>query len=356
MNLPPITNPQALLAGLPYGTGASGDVAAAAGSWLGPMAARLPTSGLLGKAAGTFAGPLGPAITGYGVSQGINALIPSTTGTAGNVREALADASMGAGVGGTLGTFIGGPGVGTGVGALIGGGLGGAYGLAQDFGLFGGDSTANAGDVRKTIESSATQMGVSPSQYTGAFDLAVKSGLPYTDPATGKPTTTKDPTIIAQILGNQMSQEVTSTRQQKEAAAWQLANHQADLANSLAQQSVAAQYFQPYVNQIISSGQSQADVLNHLATTVPSAYKGVFQAQAASALNNAQQTAGAYMSQMALQPTAQVLQTYQQEQQKELANQANLYKYASQMQSGQGGAGGQVDFSQLGQAAPAPTG
>jgi hypothetical protein len=86
--------------------------------------------------------------------------------------------------------------------------------------------------------------------------------------------------------------------------------------------------------------------LNHLADQVPGAYKGVFQAQAANALANAQQIAGAYAAQTALMPAQMVMAQTQQANSSDIANQAKLFQYASQMM-GRGAGGGGTDIQSL---------
>ena len=287
-----------------------------------------------------------PAALGQAAAWGINQF-PATPGTGGaTVRETLADAAAGAGLGATVGSIL--PGIGTGIGAGVGTVLGGGYGLLSN--LFGSDNNSSNNDVRTTLAGVATGAGQDPGGYTSKYDLYMKTGMPVTDAKGNVTSVTKDPQQIAAALGQQVYQDRATSLQQKEAAAQQLEMHKADLQNSLAMQSQAAQFFAPYANNIVASGAAQAQMLNSLADQVPAGYKGVFQAQAANALNTSQQTAGAYMGQIAMQPTTQILNNYQQQQQAQQAQMAKIYQYAAQMrQGGAGGTGGAVDFSQLGQ-------
>lgn len=318
------------------------EAAAARGSWLGGLGEGVAGgTGLLAKGAQFVRGPAGPSLAGWAAAQGINKLLPSTEGTQGNVREALADAAVGAGIGGSVG-LAGGPfaPVSVPVGVGVGTALGLGYGLVQDFGLLGGDEDASAKDLRKMLESNAQQLGVGPTSYTTAFDAAVKTGMKDAD---GKEMSKKD---IAALLTSQMQQEVVTSRAQKEQSAQALEFHKADLANNLAMQTQAQQFMSPYVNNIISGGASQAAVLNKLADQMPAEYKGVFQAQAANALSTSQQIGGAYMAQMAIQPTMQIMQGYQDQQQKMQSDMLRSLTMAQQIKSQQG-AGGGTDFSGL---------
>jgi hypothetical protein len=200
--------------------------------------------------------------------------------------------------------------------------------------------------MKNLLESNAKQLGVSPGLYTTSYDSMVKTGA---KDAKGNALSKQD---IANQLTTQMQQEVLTNRAQAEQSAQALAQHKADLQAGLMMQAQSAQYMAPYINNIMSAGVAQSKVLNSLADQMPDAYKGIFQAQAASTLNNAQQIGSAYAAQSALLPTMNVMNTYQQQQSQDLANQAAIYKAAAQMQSGGGGS----SFAQLLAQQGAPTG
>jgi hypothetical protein len=314
---------------------------AGSASWLGGIGADAATAGgLAGRAAGFVRGPFGPAVLGTLASYGIKAL-PLGQGAT-STQDVLANAAQAAGVGGTIGSFIE-PGGGTAIGAGIGGALGAGGTILAN--IFGGPSTPTPqGNLRDTVGATAQAFGLSQDEYKNRFDTLVKLGM---KDAQGNPLSQSD---VANQLAQQVWSESAQTKQTNEQMAWQQAQHQADLKAGLALQAQARDFFSPYTNNIISAGASQAQVLNNLANQVPAAYKGVFQAQAANALNNSQQMAGAYAAQTALMPAQMAMAQTAQANASQLADQAKLYQYASMMR-GQAGAGGGTNLvSQLQQA------
>lgn len=259
-----------------------------------------------------------------------------------SVADVLGNTAAGAGVGAGIGSLFGpGPGtaIGAGAGALIGGG---ATILGN---IFGGDNEAKPqGKLGDLVANAATGYQVSPDRYRNMFETAVKLGA---KDAQGNPLSQQQ---IAEGVINKIGGEAEQIRQADYQSKTMLAQHEADLKYGLALQTQARDFFSPYTNNIIASGASQAKVLNSLADQVPGPYKGVFQAQAANALSNAQQMAGAYAAQTALMPAQLAMAQYGQQQEKEIANQAKLFQYASQMMGRQQGGGGADLVSQLQQA------
>src|SRR5262252_1569526 len=216
------------------------------------------------------------SLLGLAAKTGINTIAPGNS-----TADVLANAAAGAGTGAGLGTLLLGPGLGTAIGA--GGGTLVGAGATILSNIFGGDNTAK--DQKDNVMAMAKGYGLDPTQYGSQYDLLNQAGVGG------------NPKQLTLLLYQQMAKDKQTQQQQAETSAYLANQHAADLQFGLALQSQMQNFMSPYVNNMLSSGVAQSKVLNNLADQMPSAYKGVFQAQAASALNNAQQTAGAYAAQ-----------------------------------------------------------
>lgn len=335
------------VAGL-YGGAVPGSAAVgASGVSSGPGA----LSSMLSRTGGLFAGDSSPIISGglrgaarvavpFGIGQlataGINSALPPS-----DAREVLGDAATGAGIGGSVG-LLGGPfaGISVPAGAAIGGAAGGLYGLAQN--IWGSDdSKPSTDDYKTTLAQAAQQSGLDPSMYTTAFDLLTKSGA--------------DPKTLAPQLAQQLLRDAASQRQQAKAQQLAIQQHTNDQHYALAMQAQAQQFFTPYVDNIITAGQSQAELLKGEAANLPAPYRNVFLAQAEQAISQSQRLAGAYAAQSAMLPS-QYMMSQDLKRQQELAQ---LQYQQAVINSQQGGSGsgnfGQL-VSQLQSQQAAPTG
>lgn len=309
--------------------GSLGGIPGSLSSFQGPKF--LGGTGELGLGATAFrAAPY--ALAGQLGAAGINSVLPSTGG-AGNVREVLADAAVGAGLGGAVGSVV--PVLGTGVGALAGGALGGAYGLAQD--LFGGGE-AKPPDYKQSLADAASQSGLNPNDYTTAYDLLSKAG--------------GDSKQVAGALAQQLLSDAAQKKQVDAYNQQQAQQRSSDQQFALAIQSQAAKFFTPYVNNIITAGKAQSDLLRGQADSMPPQYKQLFLNQAEQALNSSQQIAGAYAAQSSMLPS-QYMYSMDLKRQQQLAQ---LQYQQSVVNAQQGGGGGSAGFNQLVQQLQGQTG
>lgn len=292
---------------------------------------------LLGRAPGALSSFQGPAWLGGTGELGVAgvaraaapSLILSQLATAGvnkalppsDARQVLGDAITGAGVGGAIGSVV--PVVGTGVGALAGGAAGGLYGLADS--LFGGDNSKP--DYKQSLAQAASSFGLDPSTYTTAFDLLSKSGA--------------DEKTLSGQLATQLLQDASTKKQTDFAQQQAIAQHAGDQKFALAMQAQAQQFFTPYVNNIITAGQSQSDLLKQQADTLPAPYRDVMLNQAQQALTQSQRLAGAYAAQSAMLPS-QYMMSQDLQRQQQLAT---LQYQQSVVNAQQGGSN--TDFSSL---------
>lgn len=266
---------------------------------------------------------LPPLLLSQLATGAINSALPSE-GSTGTIRQVAADTATGAGIGAAIAapTVIGTP-----VGAAIGGGVGALYAIADNiFGFGGGDNTP---DFRKGIEDSASKLGLDPNQYSAAYDVLTQAG--------------GDKKAIAGQLAQQLLQDSAAKQQQDLAikqAQWQRGQ---DQQFALAMQAQAAKFFTPYVNNIVSAGAAEANLLGAQADKLPEPYRGVFQAQAQQALTQANRLAGAYAAQAALLPS-QYMYSQDLKRQQELAQ---LQYQQSVVNAQQGGGGGSQDITAL---------
>lgn len=298
-------------------------------------------SGLLGRGSGMLAGAeypgamaaarqvAPPLIASQLATGAINAALPST-GSAGNARQILGDAATGAGIGAAAGSFF--PGVGTLTGGLVGGAAGGLYGALDSF--FGSDSMPD--DPKKQLAQAASQLGLDPTQYTTAYDLLAKSGA--------------DKKTLGTQLAQQLLQDGQTKRQTDAATALQSTQRAGDQQFALAMQAQAAQFFTPYVNNIITAGQSQAELLKGQASNLPAPYRDVLLNQAQQAIGESQRLAGAYAAQASMLPS-QYMMSADLKRQQELAQ----LQYQQSVVNAQSG-GGSGNFSQLAQQLAGQTG
>lgn len=249
-------------------------------------------------------------------TAGVNSTLPPS-----DARQVLGDAITGAGVGGAIGSVV--PVVGTGVGAAVGGAGGALYGLADSF--FGGDDSKP--DYKQSLAQAASSFGLDPSTYTTAFDLLSKSGV--------------DEKSLSTQLAQQLLSDASTKKQVDLAQQQAIQQHAGDQKFALAMQAQAQQFFTPYVNNIITAGQSQADLLKQQADTLPAPYRDVMLNQASQALTQSQRLAGAYAAQTAMLPS-QYMYSQDLKRQQELAT---LQYQQSVVNAQQGGSN--ADFSSL---------
>lgn len=258
-----------------------------------------------------------PMLAGQAATYALNSALPST-GAAGDVRQTLSDAATWAGIGAGVGSIV--PGIGTVAGGVGGGIAGGAYGLLDS--LFGGSSSAP--DYRATLTKSAQAMGLQPSNYTSVYDLYTESGM--------------DKKQASALLAQQIVSDAQQQKVQAQANQQALEQRQLDQKFAMAMQSQAQQFFSPYVNNIITAGKAQSDLLQGLASQLPAPFRSVLEAQAASQFNNAQQLAGAYAAQSALIPGQFMAQAELKRQQQ--LQQLQYQQAMIQAQQGRSGAAG----------------
>lgn len=255
--------------------------------------------------------------------KGINALPVGSR----DQKDLLGNVVAGIGIGAAAGAPF------EGIGAIPGAAIGGTAGLAKGlFEMFGGDDEPSTDDYKTSLSQAASQFGLDPTQYTAAFDLLSKSGV--------------DSKALTTQLAQQVIQDGVAKKQQDQAIAIQKQQHASDQQFALAIQSQAAKFFTPYVNNIISSGKAQSDLLRGQADQLPEPYRQVFLNQAESALNTSQNIAGAYAAQSAMLPS-QYMMSADLKRQQELAQ----LQYQQSVVNAQQGGGSGVDFSQLGQQA-----
>jgi hypothetical protein len=291
-------------------------------------------------------GLVGPPIAGWtarNLIQGIGG--PKTTGAGGAVKDILGDALAGAGTAAPVG-FLGGPFSEISVPVAAGAGFvtGGIEGAVRHF--FGGNqggapAAPSDDDLRKSLSDAATQAGLTPSDYVNQFNLQTKVGM--TDSQGNKLSNQQ----IAGTLASQLVQDAQTQKQINYYNQQQAAQRQADSQFALALQTQARDFMTPYINNIMTSGASQAAVLNNLADQMPASYQDIFRGQAAQALGTATQTASAYANQAMLMPAQVAMASSDQAMQNSLATQQKLYQYAASLAQRQGSGAGATNFSNL---------
>lgn len=254
--------------------------------------------------------PLGKTLVGKGlqgaaVAYGSGLLANQVTTPGTKPHGAITGAGQGAALGMMLGPY------GAAAGAVIGGLLG----------AFGG------GDDKNPVENlrdSATQLGLDSEVYEAQFDIL-------------KETQGKDAALAA--VGQQMITDFQAQQQAVQQRQQYTAQTQVDAKMQMAMQAQAREFFQPYANNIITSGILQAQQLEGIIPGLPEPYRATVAAQAAQALGTSQRLASAYMMQSQLLPS-QYMMSQDLKRQTELAN----LQYQQSVINAQSGGG---DFNDL---------
>lgn len=244
----------------------------------------------------------------------------------GNVEAFGRGAITGAAAGATAG-LAGGPfaGVTVPVGTVAGAAIGGV--ASTLFNTFFGEE--DEPDPKTQLAEAASQFGLDPTQYTAAFDLLSKAGV--------------DKKTLSTQLAQQLLGDAQTKRQTDEASKLQLQQRAGDQRFALAMQAQAQQFFTPYVNNIVTAGASQAELLKSLASQLPAPYRSVMENQAAQAIGQSQRLAGAYAAQASMLPS-QYMMSQDVQRQEELAR---LQYQQSVINSQSGGGAGGADFNSL---------
>lgn len=276
--------------------------------------------GSLGFVGGKAA--LGKAIPGVGVATLGPQLVNQIPGASRDVKDILGNTVAGAGLGAAGGAAFGG--VGAVPGAVIGGTAGLVKGVVETF--FGGDDEPP--DPKEQLASAASQFGLDPAQYTAAYDLLSKSGA--------------DKKTLGAQLAQQLLQDAQAKKQMDAATTLQSQQRAGDQQFALAMQAQAAQFFTPYVNNIITAGQSQAELLKGQAADLPAPYRDVLLNQAQQAIGQSQRLAGAYAAQASMLPSQHMMS-------QDLKRQTELAQLQYQQSVVNAQSGGGQDFSALAQ-------
>lgn len=316
---PPVTGGAAAAGGAEEAAGAAGaaETATQAASKLG-LVRSLANPYTIGGTAATF---------------GINAALPKT-GTAGNIRQVLADAATGAAMGAPIG-FMGGPLDFISVPVAVGGGalIGAAKGIGDILWGEPEKPQLSTDQRRAALTANAQKLGLAnPDQYGNLFDTY--KGL--TD-NTGKPVTDD---IAAEKVNNLIISDWQTAQATAKNNAQMAAQTQANAQAIMAIQSQANDYFQPYANNLIASGFAEADALRGLAKTLPPQYASLFNNQADQVIAQQNRLGSAYMLQATLAPSLQLAQMSQDQQQQYLDQQTRLAQLQAAYQKAQGTSGG----------------
>lgn len=204
-----------------------------------------------------------------------------------------------------LGRLIKGAGTGAGLGAFLGpqaavagGVLGGAYNA-----IFGGEE--KSGDSVWVKDETLTRAGYSDEDKTQIKlmyqILKDTQGEEQAKAAIGQ-------IIIQDLQGRQAQQDFEEQSQKR----------------MLASQALAAQFFQPFTQQMMDSAQQRYAITEKIADELPPAYRSVARAQNAAALDNSTRVATAYAAQAQLLPSLSAI-----EYQKSLADQLSQQQAAT---------------------------
>lgn len=252
---------------------------------------------------------LGRGAVGLGISVGGNMLADQLGGQQSGLGRFVSGASTLGGLAAPLGPEV----------AIPAAVVGGAYNA-----IFGGSNEPSKDELKQKLADSADKLGVDSRYYPAIFDLLVNSGA--------------KPKEAAATLAQQLISDSVQQRAEAKAQAQAVEQRQMDQRFALALQAQAQEFFGPYTNNIITAGQSQADLLKGLAQQLPAPYRGVMENQAEQALSQSQRLAGAYAAQTAILPNQFMAQ---QELKREQQLQQLQYQLAViQAQQSKGGGGG----------------
>jgi hypothetical protein len=274
-----------------------------------------PAVATAGQAGGAQAGlmsrggsVLSRAAIPLGIFSGGQLLSNAVDPEKGTTQRAIADAATGAAIG-----SVGGP---------ITAAIGGALGLG--WGLFGPEGGGGSGDQTKQLEELVAQLGLNPSTYTAQLDI--QKELLGDDKAATQAVLQQ---ALADYQTNQQATAAESQFQRQESF-----NRGQDQSFLLAMQAQTAKFFQPFTDNILTSGIQQAQTLSQLAPSLPEPYRSVMLAQSASQLGNAQRLASAYSAQAMLLPS-QYMMSQDLERQSQLANDQWKMMVLQQQSAGQ---------------------
>lgn len=230
---------------------------------------------------------LGKGLQAAAISYGSGLLANQLTEPGTKPHGAITGAGQGAALGMMLGPY------GAAAGAVIGGLLG-AFG--------GGDDGPNP---LESIRDSATELGLDPDAYEAQFELQSEM--------LGDKKAALAEIAKVMIADYQAQQAAVQQRQQY------TAQRQVDAKMQMAMQAQAREIFQPFADNIITSGILQAQQLEGIIPGLPEPYRATVAAQAASALGTSQRLASAYMMQAQLLPS-QYMMSQDLKRQESLAN------------------------------------
>lgn len=198
--------------------------------------------------------------------------------------------------GGLINNIISGAGTGAGFGIMsknpyLAAGATVLGGVAGALGLLGGEEKAAFKPDK--VMSAMSDMGVPVEQralYMSLFDIEKD--------AVGEDVAKQN--LLTRLQDSAVQMEQAQMAEQQGAM---------DQERMLASQAMAAQFFQPFAQQMITSAQQRAQAVEGMLPSLPPEYRGIAQAQAASALDNATRMATAYQAQAQMIPAMAAMES-----------------------------------------------
>lgn len=249
--------------------------------------------GVAGAAKLGIAGRAGlGGMAGMLASTAIDKVVPGSNSP---IEQMLQGAGIGAGVGAAVGTPFFGIGAlpGAGIGALVGAG-GGLLTSLMPKGK--GEKPTTSADFANVLQTAMGQAALTPEdqqQILGTFTVlnTLADALPK-----GEQRDTAKQNALTQA-SSMLIERMGSAQQQKQ-----------DLAKMLALQSSAAQFMQPYNDQLMEASTLDAQMAAQMAKSMPPQFQAAYLDSARNRLTNSQKLAAAYGAQSTMIPAAMALQ------------------------------------------------